>query len=185
MSRPTKIILVIIAIILLAIVIAVLVKFVNFPKGQGGQEKEVVVQPKEAVTPLPPAPENYQNPLSGSAPIEISLAQQARSIAERFGSYSTDNPFENLKDLTPIITEQLRKEFDEIIRKGVKGEFQRVLTYSTGVEPIEANDEIKRFRVPVQRIIQNSRGTEREKSSMRVRFVRVGEVWKADSIVWE
>ena len=133
---------------------------------------------------LPPAPSSAPQPFAGKTASDIALAQRARSVAERYGSYSTDHPYENLRDLAPIVSDRLWSQFEAQMKKSGATQ-ERVAVVSVGVETLEENEASRSFLVPVQRTVFSGGGSKQTERKMRITFVQEGGAWKADAIQWE
>ncbi|MDO8435552.1 MAG: hypothetical protein Q7S89_02620 [bacterium] len=134
---------------------------------------------------LPPAPVDAPRPFEGKAAAEVVLAQRARSVAERYGSYSTDQPFANLLDLSSVVSERLWAQFETQMKKKSAVPLQRVVVVAVGVETLKESETERRFRVPVQRTTFSAGSSKQSEGKMVVVFVQEGGAWKVDAITWE
>lgn len=73
----------------------------------------------EEPSPLQPAPPGTSGQLPGTPDPERELKVLALTFAERYGSYSTDAAFANLKRLGSLITPAYASEIESTITKGV------------------------------------------------------------------
>lgn len=115
----------------------------------------------------------------------------ARTFAERYGSFSNQGGFLNLLDLEAISTDSLNRELRQSYvdrEKEEVGEYFGVTTrvVSLKVEAIDS-DSSARVRAETQR--EEARGNTTSKrvyyQAITLELVKVGNVWKVDSVKWE
>lgn len=140
------------------------------------------------VTTTPPAAPPAKSPeeiarLSASTNLKIFV----KTFAERFGSYSTDNHFENLESLKPMMTEVMIAYTNKIIADGNKskdyfGVTTRVISQATEQET--ATQVV--VRVKTQRQETKADGTTRVfYQDLVLTLVKVGNSWLVDQAKWQ
>ncbi len=118
------------------------------------------------------------------------LAQTARLIAERFGTFSSQNAFQNLRDLQPFMTASLSTWLDGYMSK--LGQSRSAIVYSsTATVALRAN--VKEFDETAGRatvLVATSRtevsGGKKATSphDFEVKFLRESNAWKIDNLRW-
>lgn len=141
-----RIIVIIIAITVLAAII-VLVIF-SIKKNQiKPADKPAVTNPPAAATPPPPPPANVAE-LTAASEIKVLV----KKFTEIYGSYSTDNNFQNLENLKPLMTANLIELVNKIIAEGNKSKDFFGVTTRLISQTIEAKTDIRQvIRVKTQR----------------------------------
>lgn len=118
------------------------------------------------------------------------LAQTARLVAERFGTFSSQNGFQNLRDLQPFMTASLSAWLDGYIRQ--LGQSRSTATY-TSTATLALRATVKEFDTDAGRAtvaIDTSRtevlGVKKTTSAhgFEVKFSREDSVWKIDNLRW-
>jgi len=114
------------------------------------------------------------------------VQQLARIFIERYGSYSTDNSFQNIRDVQSLATKRLWSELSPMIKKnGTAPSFSskttnvysfNLLSFQTG----SASVELKAKVIEEKAGVQNSSYT-----SAKVALVKEGDDWLVDSFTWE
>lgn len=109
----------------------------------------------------------------------------AMQFAERFGSFSSEASYQNLRDLQPVLTPRMQEYVQSIIAgSGVGGEFYGVTTRALSAAIEEKTDTAATVLVGAQRE-EVKAGTPRVfTQSLRVTFEKSGDGWKVDSAEW-
>jgi len=124
------------------------------------------------------------------------LKIKARNFAERYGSFSTDARFENLRDLKKEMTSRLwqeienyisikEKSLDEARDKELIEEFYGVTTRALNVEEISFSEDKAEYLISCQR--EEIKGTQVPRvfyQDLELTMVREKEEWKIDYVAW-
>lgn len=146
--------------------------------------------PADVEQPLP-APEPFQNPLI-SAPEEeagtTAGVQVAELFAERFGSYSNQGDYRNLRDLLPVMTARYRQETEAFLRTADPApgaSYEGVTSVKISTEVRSADDDSAIIAVALQQ--ERSTGTTVTTGyrTLRMELQLVGGAWKVDRASWE
>lgn len=142
-------------------------------------EQPVIPAPNEVV----PEPTD-----SVQADGTTSLPRLAASFAERYGSYSNHNDFENLKDLEVLMSDRLAAETESYIidqlAGGTLSEYVGVSTRALKSEVVSFSDEDGGAEVTVstQRSYSDGRLVFQ---NLYLNFVKSGEQWLVSSVNWD
>jgi hypothetical protein len=146
-------------------------------------ERIPVTQVTETARPQPEDPDK-PDPMAN-------LRSLALSIAERYGSFSNQGDFENLRELKVFMTDSLAAEVEAYI--GEAGARAAVSPAYVGMTTRSLSATIDRFdeaagtasvTVNTQRQETTGSGTQVFYQELMMDFVRSGEIWQVDSIKW-
>ncbi|MFH1582975.1 MAG: hypothetical protein ABIB72_01490 [Candidatus Falkowbacteria bacterium] len=165
----------------------------------------VVEQPAvEAPVALPPAVEEPVKPITTTvqpiSPLKKAevgaddLARMASAFAERFGSYSNQSDYGNIRDLQIFMTDTMKTWADNYINDARARKTQTTIYY--GIVTKAISNEVKNFDsdtgraeilIKTQRresagIIGNSRTFYQD---IIIKYVREQGVWRVDGIYWQ
>lgn len=121
----------------------------------------------------------------------ISFTALSRSFAERYGSYSNQSDFSNIKELYPFMTASLRAAMQELIeREGAslapQQDYVGVTTRATGVRVISTSSTRAEVLVNTQRSESVQDQPDRVYyQNLKLTLVTEGGQWKVDNVVWE
>ncbi|MBI2551969.1 hypothetical protein HYW17_01555 [Candidatus Uhrbacteria bacterium] len=156
-----------------------------------GQRTDVVQPasiPPAVVIPPPVLNESERAELA----LELSLETLARSFAERYGSYSNQNQFENVKDLYPFMTDGLRSkaareiaQAQELSTSSSAAGYLGVTTKAMSVKVEERTAESARTAVQTQRKeVRDAESPRIYYQEIMLVFIKDGEQWKVDGVEW-
>lgn len=118
----------------------------------------------------------------------LDLRQLAMSFAERFGSYSTDEPQENLLELAPLMTAQLNNALAGKRQTEENGTFIGFTTKALSTELVNLSSNQAQAIVKVQRIqtLADGRGEPIVfYADLKLDFLKVGNDWLVDGANWQ
>ncbi|MDD5625564.1 MAG: hypothetical protein PHG83_00150 [Patescibacteria group bacterium] len=121
--------------------------------------------------------------------LKINLTNQARSFIERYGSYSTDSDYENLKELLPTMAQPLQTETETRIKKGVKNDMavSNFLGLTTKVISINLDeftpDSEAIFSAEVQEQAAHPGQTDISYKTAKLTLVKSADEWKVGEII--
>lgn len=132
-------------------------------------------------------------PADPTAQTKQELGQIAMSFAERFGSYSNQNNFENIVDLKPFMSKRMQAWADQYVASGRAKSADTSIYY--GVTTRALSSEVTQFNAngPVEFTITTQRReatgtTSNAKVSnqdLTIVFVREDGVWRVDEARWK
>lgn len=194
-ARRRAILIVSLALLLLAIVIFAIVSF--WPKPPAPATPAEPTSTTETAAPAAPAAP-AKNPLNPAptaveaAPGTTAAVQVAEFFAERYGSYSNQGDFQNLRDLLPIMTASYRAKTEAYLATATPAD---IANYQ-GITSVKISSEIRSYSaaagtavVAVMLQQQKTTGTSPTPAisyrSLKVGLKLVGQEWKVDSADWE
>lgn len=205
-SRSKKIIGIIVAVVVLLLLLLVVwlstqttpsdITIVNTPSesGQnggsanfgGGFGRDVTTPVLDAVGPAEEEPDPEKpDP-------RVNVQRLAASFAERYGSFSNQGDFENLKELRVFMTDSMKREVDAYIAEASSATSGSAAYFGTTTRSLSST--ITRFNeeggsatvvVNTQRQEVSSSGTEVYYQEIEIDFILSGEVWEVDSAEWQ
>ncbi|MFA5175543.1 MAG: hypothetical protein WC430_03975 [Patescibacteria group bacterium] len=120
--------------------------------------------------------------------LKTDLTNQARSFIERYGSYSTDSDYENLKELLPTMAQPLKTETESRIQKGVKkdmavNDFLGLTTrvISINLDKFTPNSEAI-FSAEIQEQAAHPGQTDISYKTAKLTLVKSADEWKVGEI---
>jgi hypothetical protein len=114
----------------------------------------------------------------------------ASSFAERFGSFSNQSDFQNIRDLFPFMTASMQnwaESYIETQRAGISsGTYAGVTTKSLSRKFLSLSENAAEILVSTQRrestgVMANETVTYKD---MELKLVKEGEDWKVDGVWW-
>lgn len=138
-----------------------------------------------------------QTPGAGNPPVANSavtpfaaIEATARSFAERWGSFSTESDFQNVRDVYPVMTDSMRSWAERYVaqerEKQRGGEFFGVTTRAMNAEILSEADGVIRVAVTTQR--EETKGASaprRYYQTMEVALVKNGAGYMVDGAWWK
>lgn len=149
---------------------------------------ENIVKGGEVVEPDDAQDDALQFPVLSSAQRqEAELERMAFSFAERFGSYSSESNFQNLRDLEIFMTASMRGWVADLISKAdAKGESLATKTTTKALSVRESSlDEtsgVGSFLISTQRTKQDG---EVYYQDILLNLEKIGDAWKVDGAYWK
>lgn len=134
----------------------------------------------------PPTPQRLQEEKN----YPLGLKQLAAAFAERYGSYSTDEPFNNLLDLKPLMTLRMQQQAADYMAQNTSTFVVAYSGYNTRAlseELISADSASAVILVKTQRAqyTGDSGAPQLTYPSLLIKFVKIGNEWRADSVGWQ
>ncbi|MBL7141508.1 hypothetical protein ISS21_00185 [Patescibacteria group bacterium] len=174
--------------IVIIIVIAVVVVggIIFFLSQKGGPVSETEVLTNEEAGDKTGPPESEQATLvDPGIALKSQLTLQARSFIERYGSYSSDSGYSNLKELLSQMSEKFAAETSARIAKGFEGQegFFALVTKVMSLELKEFIPESRAlFSIQVQEQNMMPGQTDLLYKTVALIFIKEGNEWKVDEI---
>ncbi|MFH1405350.1 MAG: hypothetical protein ABIH21_04635 [Patescibacteria group bacterium] len=193
MTRKSKTILILIllaAIIILTI--AILFKFLSKSEKVGGtdvlQDQVENQAPFENIlfdANITGAEVDQQNKSN-----ELGIQALAKTFVERYGSFSFESEFENLRDVMPLMTDSYAADMANKIKSMTASEVfysisTRVIT--TDVEELDEQEGVAKVIVTTQR--EEAAGSPQDRKvryqPIVLTFKKISGIWKVASAIWE
>ncbi|MBI4262133.1 hypothetical protein HY624_01255 [Candidatus Uhrbacteria bacterium] len=133
----------------------------------------------QTLPPLPPKPPERSEE-------ETTLENFVRSFVERYGSYSTDAPFENLQRTFDDMTDRFRSAEERKIKPSSGATpFYGVAVHVQSMKILEQSPE--RVRVSVAAQWEEERGeiTQSSRKTAELILLASGKQWKVDRVTWK
>ncbi len=190
-ARRRAILIVILALLLVAILATAI--WLLFRKAK--PTSIYVPQRVDSATSQPAAVPAMPNPLAPAVQVSAgstAAAQMAELFAERYGSYSNQGNFGNLKDLLPVMTATYRAATEAYLaaaKPSDAADYQGVTSVkiSTKVRSYDASAGTATVAVMLQQ--QKSAGASVTPSisyrSLKMTLKKSGSDWRVDSAAWE
>lgn len=171
-------------VILLAIVLLILTRQTSEPKED--PKTTSVSQQEEILPQLPPASEEEQT--------RNYLLITGASFVERFGSYSNQGDFQNIKDLYPLMTPSLKTWSDGYVKKQIAERPDPENYYGLTTKVASRNMVVFNYAAGYAKI---SVSTQRREAfgettneeifyqDAEIEFKKIGEDWLVDGIWWK
>lgn len=124
--------------------------------------------------------------------IKSELSRIASSFAERFGSYSNQSDFENIKSLQVYMTENMKKWSEQFIKSSQKASSDTSIYYGITTKTISNNlaslsDKEATFTITTQR--KEATGTTDNAriyyQDILIKFAKEQGVWKVSEAKWQ
>lgn len=177
--------------ILLVVIIGLILWWFLRPKntvpitagGEGGSQTVGTGLAEEGPVVLPATPERIQQEESYS----LGLKQLAMSFAERYGSYSTDEPVANLSDLQPFMTASFAQT---VVGKNQLSEITNFVGFSTKAltaDLLEVTATRAVVIVGVQRTqdFDNGQDSKIFYAKLKLSAIKEGVEWKINEAQWQ
>jgi hypothetical protein len=122
---------------------------------------------------------------------QSTLMAVAMTFAERFGSFSSESNFENIRDLEVMMTDKMQDWTDSFIAKNQDfgGEFYGIITRVLNVEIINLADDESQAQVLVSTQREETRGGVIKPrvfyQKILLNLVQENGNWKVDSATWQ
>jgi len=144
---------------------------------------DTVVLPSRQPTEIVPSPIPEVPVISDG---ELQIMTLARNFAERYGSWSTDTDFQNLRDLFPNITNTLQRRFESTIASAATPqEYKGFQTKALNVRVTSLEATTAEATVVTQRAETLSDLSQNIKyENLDVSMVKIGDFWYVDNATW-
>lgn len=176
--------------------------FYDFKSGQAPapEQKPAVTDNKSASQPPTPTPIGEKKVIEAKTPVapkvvgEADLKQMAGLFAERFGSYSNQSNYRNMRDLEIFMTAKLAAWAEDFIKKNIESKIDTSIYY--GISSKSISTTVKEFK-PDEGVARIMVGTQRRESlatgantagfgqNIEIVFLKQGGMWKVDEANWQ
>lgn len=147
---------------------------VNQPEGAAPQSLEQ----------LPPASPERQ---AQERNYPLGLRELAFSFAERYGSYSSDEPFKNLDDLKIVMTDKMIASAESVGRSQTLGQngYEGYDSWALASELRSYGEDQATILVQVQRVHYLGETQDTFNQGLLLQFVKVENEWRVDEAAWQ
>ncbi len=180
LRKPILLAVLVIFILLVAFLLALFLRPKNTPRPA----------PQEQVTqPVAPEPTLSERQEQESRASSATLQAQAKLFAERYGSFSTEANYQNLKDLLPVMTATFAAQTETSIRTAPPStEYYGVTTRVVSVKTDALDEAAGTASLTVSTQRQETKGNAAptvKYQNLALTFQKIGTEWKISSAVWE
>lgn len=127
-------------------------------------------------------------PAKTASPLEAeknSVAQLAKFFVERYGTYSSDNDFQNIKEVEAFVTRALWSKISAPMNsKTTTQGFVGVTTKVISMELLGWSGTAATVELKTSRIEEKNGAVSTRYQNATVEMVKVGDAWLADKLVW-
>ncbi|HTK60234.1 MAG TPA: hypothetical protein VL283_03455 [Candidatus Baltobacteraceae bacterium] len=177
--------------ILIAIIVAAVIFLTRTLKPPTAEAPPDVAEPATEVTTVAPE-DTFDNPLivrDETVPGKTASQQMAELFAERYGSYSNQGDYQNLRDLLPVMTDRYRRETEAFLATAEAAPGQPY----EGVTSVKISTDVRSMEEDAAVIavtLQQSKATGASAPTIGYRTLRmelalVGTDWRVDAAAWE
>lgn len=116
----------------------------------------------------------------------LGLRQVASTFAERYGSYSSDQPDKSLADLAPYLTERFAAELKNAPADSIKSQvFTGYTTRALSMDLVNVSASSAEIIVKTQRTQTIDSASKTFYASLKLTAQKSGDSWKIDSAKWQ
>jgi len=117
---------------------------------------------------------------------EFDVVNLAKNFAERFGSWSTDNPGKNLDELMPLSTSRMQNYLQGIDVDYGTGEFSGISTKSISAEVLSLGENDAEVMVSTQRV-ETDKNLQENVFYQDIKFIIIkpNSKWLVDGAYWQ
>lgn len=190
MTRRTRLTVIGLIILFLLLLILLLLWFL-FGRKAAQETKSIEIEPivEEITTEQPTLKEQQLKEEQDTRNQSASAIAVAKMFVERYGSYSNEANFQNLKDVLPLMTDSFAQWTNQFIVESTQPGTYYGVTTSVLIVKVEKMDDVTGIATILlntqQEIAENSpQNTRIEYKEIRLELERVDDVWKVDSALW-
>ena len=193
-----------IIIIVAALIIMAVIVYVIFFYQFAPAEEQVKLSEVSQPTQPQPSPQPPTQPLATSVvtlpqPIKREVGQAdlvriAEAFAERFGSYSNQSDYSNIRDLKLFMSQNLQEWAENYIAQSLAKKVETniyygITTKAMGAEVKEFDSDLGRAEILVKTQRREAAGIMSNATNFAqdilIKFIRDKGAWKVDSVVWQ
>lgn len=118
--------------------------------------------------------------------LKNSAIQMSKIFIERYGTYSSDSNYANIREVKTIVTQRLWDEISQILDTTPPDEFMGVTTNAISSKIVEFDDDSVLLKLSTRKIVTNSdNSTESKIVDANVWLSKSGENWLVEKIEWK
>ncbi|EKD32794.1 MAG: hypothetical protein ACD_76C00145G0002 [uncultured bacterium] len=186
MSSRTKIFIVLVVLIIIILLIVLFLsgkRNAQEPNQVQDQEPATTQEEEKPTLVLPIKTDSFEQ--NGASAV-VALA---KTFSERFGSFSTESEFQNIRDVIPLATAGYSAELESMLTLSVtSGEYYGVSTRVISTDVISLNDAAGTASVSVNTQRQEAKvsvqNTRVYYQTIELDFVKESGVWKVSKASW-
>jgi len=196
MSRRNKTIIIAVVAILVLLIILVVVWWL-VQRG-GGQSATININQQPTVEPkkLPTTSRTSETAAAviGEPQLEATFKAVAVTFAERFGSYSNQSNFQNLEDLSDLMTVKMKNWADNFILEQENtiangAIFYGITTRALSAKVVSFDESLGRAEISVSTQRQESKGSTINPrifyQEILLKLAKTSDGWKVDEAAWQ
>jgi hypothetical protein len=181
MDRRKKIIIIVVAFL---VILGVL--FLIWRLSDRGTKIEPIDTEEQPVFEAPSASFEFQPLAPTQTGAEFAVGELAKNFAERFGSWSTDNPGANLKELSPLSSATMVSYLNNLQTTYETDEFFGVSTKSLSSAIVSFGPTQARVLVKTQRVEKKGDAPDNVfYQDIEIALIKSGETWLVNSASWK
>ncbi len=180
-----------VVLVILAISIAIIV----FVKQKAAAPEEQPVEDTSQIdstnfpVQLTPEPVNIPagtqvKPLTTDEALKNGAKQMAKIFTERYGTYSSDSDFANVREVESLVTKSYWSELEKTIGTGKPAMFIGVTTNAVASEVAEYGGGKATVNVSVQKTTTRGSSVTESSEKAKVWLIQSGGVWLVDDFEW-
>ena len=127
-------------------------------------------------------------PVKVASPLELEkngVTQLAKVFVERYGTYSTDNDFQNIKDVETLVTKSLWTKISASINaKTTTQNFVGVTTKVISIDLMSWSDAKAVVALKTTRIEEKNGQMTTRYQNATVEMIKAGSLWLVDKLMW-
>lgn len=197
MTRRRKILIAVLAAVLLLLALILFISTREQPAAAPAPAAPPAPAAEEAASPpeaIPEVPASPLRPAPAPAPTDARTGaiQLAELFAERYGSYSNQESYQNLRDLLPVMSRSFRETTEaELAKVGAAPpaeNYEGVTSVKISTRVLSFSEAAGTASLAVTLQQTKTVGTNAPEVSyrtLRLSLVKEGEDWKVDSVRWE
>ncbi|HBK34695.1 MAG: hypothetical protein UU08_C0002G0013 [Candidatus Uhrbacteria bacterium GW2011_GWE2_40_58] len=187
LSLRTKRLLIFLAILIIAILLSLFI-ISTFPK----QEKSTEIKQEETIIQQPVVQESEEEHIQREQQLvsESAVRSLSDTFTERYGSYSTESDFANLRDVLVLMTDRFAADTQNYLDSAKSSDdYYAVTTQVLNVKILDFDEEAKTATTSVSTQRQESRGTIQDMSviyqTLFLELIWEQGMWKVDVAEWQ
>lgn len=181
--------------LVILIILAISIAIIVFVKQKAAPTEEPAAEPTgqidtdnfpAQITPAPvDIPAGVQvKPLTTEEALKNGAKQMAKIFVERYGTYSSDSDFANIREVETLVTKSYWSELEKKIGTGKPAMFIGVTTNAVASEISEYASGKATVDVSVQKITTRGSSTTQSNEKAKVWLVQSGGIWLVDKFEW-
>lgn len=181
-----------IAVIILMIVLLFLPLVKKEPTPAGGENKSEAVLPPAPTAPSAELSPEEKKAVLAKANLELETRRLAQIFIERYGSFSNQGNYENISDLYPLMTSNMRRVSSAYAEEQKRAHppgavYYGVTTKARSSQIVSVKENRATIKVNTQR--EETSGVSTISNilyqSATLSLARLGDEWKVDDVDWE
>lgn len=176
---------------IIAMIILLLLPLDKKPAAPSGKLPEAVV-PSAPTAPLAELSSEEKKAVAAKANLELETRRLAQLFIERYGSFSNQGNYENISDLYPLMTTNMRRVSSSYAEEQKRAHpsgniYYGVTTKARSSQIVSVKENRATIKVNTQREEASGVSTTPKimYQSATLSLARLGDEWKVDDVDWE